>query len=106
MRDGRVRRSRLGVVGQTVALDSRLAARLKRTVASAVLAAELQDGGAGQKGGLGKGDILLELDGERIASVDDLHRLLTADRAVRSVAAQVLRRGSLETVIVVPALED
>src|SRR5436305_92404 len=46
MRDGRVRRSRLGLAGQTITLDARLAARLKRRAATAVLAADVQDGAA------------------------------------------------------------
>jgi S1-C subfamily serine protease len=105
MRDGRVRRSRLGVMGQTIPLDARLAARLQRRAAAAVLIAELHDAGDGQTSGLEKGDILLELDGEMIASVDDLHRLLTAARAGRPAPAKLLRRGSVRTVTVTPVLE-
>jgi S1-C subfamily serine protease len=105
MREGRVRRSRLGILGQTISLDPRVAVRLKRKAASAVLISELQSGEAGQKGGLAKGDVVLELDGETVASVDDLHRLLTAERADRPLDILVLRRASLETVTIVPALE-
>jgi S1-C subfamily serine protease len=105
MRDGRVRRSRLGLVGQTIPLDPRLAARLQRRIASAVLVAELQEDGAGCRSGLQKGDILLDLDGEIIGSVDDLHRLLTANRAEQPAPARLLRQGRLETLTVIPALE-
>jgi S1-C subfamily serine protease len=105
MHEGRVRRSRLGVVGQTIPLDRRLAARLQRKAASAVFVAEVQNDGAGPAGRLEKGDILLELDGETVAGVDDLHRLLTADRAGKALPAKLLRQGSVETVSVVPALE-
>jgi S1-C subfamily serine protease len=103
MAEGRVRRSRLGVMGQTLTLDSRLAARLKRSAASAVLVADLE---AGAASGLKKGDILLELDGETIASVDDLHRMLTAARAGMSLEAKVMRLGRLQDVTVTPALEN
>lgn len=105
MRDGRVRRSRLGIVGQTVPIDSRLAARLRRKAASAVLISDIQPGGPGASVGLAKGDILLRLDGEDVSSVDDLHRFLTAERANKPVPAQVLRRASIEAIMIVPSLE-
>jgi S1-C subfamily serine protease len=104
MRDGRVRRSRLGVAAQTVMLDTRLAARLRRKAASAVLVAELVDE-IGRAGPLKKGDLLLELDGEAVATVDDLHRLLTAARGGQALAARLLRQGAIETVSVTPVLD-
>jgi S1-C subfamily serine protease len=105
MRDGRFLRSRLGLAGQTVPLDSRLAARLRRQLASAVLVSEVQTGSPAEAGGLKNGDLLLAFDGELIASVDDLHRLLTAERAGRECAAEVLRQGRLETLSVTPVME-
>ena len=104
MHEGRVRRSRLGVAAQTVMLDTRLAARLKRKAASAVLVAELVDE-VGRAGALKKGDLLLELDGETVATVDDLHRLLTAARGGQVLTARLLRQGTIETVSVTPVLE-
>ena len=104
MRDGRVRRSRLGVAAQTVMLDTRLAARLKRKAASAVLVAELVDE-VGRAGALKKGDLLLELEGETVATVDDLHRLLAAARGGQVLKARLLRQGAIETVVVTPVLD-
>jgi S1-C subfamily serine protease len=106
MRDGRVRRSRLGLSGQTTPLDSRLAARLRRPLASAVLVSELQAGSPAETGGLAKGDLMLSFDGELLANVDDLHRLLVAERAGRVCEVQVLRKGRLETLSITPALDD
>jgi len=105
MRDGRVRRTRLGIMGQTISLDSRLAARLRRKMTSAVLISDVQKDGPGHSGGLTKGDILLRLGGEDVYSVDDLHRFLTAERADKSVSAQILRRASIEAITIVPLLE-
>jgi S1-C subfamily serine protease len=106
MRDGRVRRSRLGLSGQTTPLDARLAARLQRPAATAVLVSEVQAGSAAEAGGLLKGDLLLRFDGELVASVDDLHRLLTAERAGRPCEAEVLRLGRIEKLTVTPAADD
>jgi len=105
MRDGRVRRSHLGLSGQTTPLDTRLAARLRRLPASAVLVAEVQSESAAEAGGLRQGDLLLRFDGEVLANVDDLHRMLTAERAGRACAVEVLRQGRIETFDLVPALD-
>ena len=105
MREGRVRRARLGVIAQTIPLDSRLAARLKRKTPSAILISDVQEGGPGAGGGLIKGDLVLTLDGETVSSVDDLHRLLTAERGNRPMSAQVLRAASILELTVTPSLE-
>ena len=106
MREGRVRRSRLGIMGQTTYIDARLAARLHRKAGTAVLLNDVLPGGAGHNAGLVKGDVILKLDGEEVVSVDDLHRFLTADRADKPVPAQVLRHASIETVTLSPTLEN
>ncbi|HEY2751472.1 S1C family serine protease [Phenylobacterium sp.] len=106
MRDGRVRRARLGLSGQTTPLDPRLARRLRRPEGSAVTVSEATVGGPAALAGLLAGDVILEFAGETIFSVDDLHRLLTADIAEAPIAMLVMRRASLETLTVVPGVDD
>ena len=101
MRDGRVKRSRLGLAGQTTVLDSRLARRLQRDADTAVIVMEAA-GGAAERGGLRQGDLILEFDGHAVFTVDDLHRLLTDDAAGRDLAVKVLRQAKLETLTVCP----
>src|SRR5437764_13602702 len=64
MRDGRVRRSRLGISAQTVALDPRLARRLKLATPSAAMVTDLVAGGPADRAGLAKGDVVLNFAGE------------------------------------------
>jgi regulator of sigma E protease len=92
--------------GQTTPLDPRIAARLHRQPASAVLVAEVQADSAAAEAGFQAGDVLLAFDSETVASVDDLHRKLTAERAGRVVEAKVMRMGRVETLIVVPRADD
>ena len=68
MRDGRVRRSRLGLSAQTIMLDPRAARRLKRVVNSAVQIMEVMPGSPAAKAGIAKGDVLLALAGEDVAT--------------------------------------
>jgi S1-C subfamily serine protease len=102
MRDGRVRRSRLGIAGQTVPLDPRLARRLKLATPSAAMVTDVAAGGPAERAGLAKGDVVLHFAGEAIRGVDDLHRLLTAERAQTEVPLEVLRAGRVLTLTVIP----
>lgn len=102
MRHGRVRRSRLKLAGQTIALDRRVLRALGRAEPGAVMIAEVLPGGPAQRAGLEQGDLLLDLDGETITGVDRLHRLLTAERAGRELEIRLLRRGQQRSVTLIP----
>src|SRR3954468_1926389 len=58
MRDGRVRRARLGIAGQTISLDRRLARALERSSNNAVMISEIIDASAASRAGLLPGDVL------------------------------------------------
>jgi len=103
MRDGRVRRSRLGLSGQTVALDTRVRRFHRLTQTSGVLVLEALPGGSAAAAGLAAGDVVVLFDSQPITSVDDLHRTLTVERAGAALELRVLRRGQLITLGVVPA---
>ncbi len=105
MRDGRVRRSRLGLAGQTTTLDARLARRLHRVDGTAVVAAEVIADGAAARAGHVAGDVIIELAGEPIFSVDHLHRLLTEKRAGASLPVTVMRAAEISRLVVVPTLD-
>jgi S1-C subfamily serine protease len=106
MRDGRVRRSRLGIAAQSVPLDPRLARRLKLATSSAAMVTDLVPDGPADRAGLVKGDVVLSFAGEAIRGVDDMHRLLTGERADTALPVEVLRAGQLRTrVVVIPELD-
>ena len=102
MCDGRVRRSRLGIAAQTVPLDPRLARRLKLATASAAMVTDLVPGGPAELAGFAKGDVVLTVAGETIRGVDDMHRLLTGERANTELPAEILRAGQLLALTVIP----
>jgi S1-C subfamily serine protease len=102
MRDGRVRRSRLGIAAQAVPLDPRLARRLKRTAPSAAMISDVMPGGPAERAGLAKGDVVLSFAGETIRGVDDMHRLLIGERANTEFPLEIMRAGQLLTVTVTP----
>ena len=52
--------------------------------------------------GLMSYDVIVRLDGEPVTGVDDLVRLLNADRIGRAVSVDVLRRGQLRSFELTP----
>jgi S1-C subfamily serine protease len=106
MRDGRVRRARLGLAGQTIMLDQRLARRLRRSEAGAVQVLEVPPGGPAARAGIEKGDVVLEFAESNIFAIDDLHRLLTAEIAGQETRLTVLRAAGLRTFDIRPELDE
>ncbi len=102
MRDGRVRRSWLGVSAQTAPIATRVRRFHGLTQPSGVMVTDLAPEGPGQQAGLQAGDVLLSFGNAPVAGVDDLHRGLTGERAGVSVSLRLLRRTELLTLDVIP----
>ena len=103
MRDGRVRRSRLGVSAQTVPIATRIRRFHGLQQASGAMIAELAPDGPAKQAGLQAGDVIVSFDGAPVTGVDDLHRALTSERAGNLVPLEVLRRTELLRVPVTPS---
>jgi S1-C subfamily serine protease len=103
MRDGRIRRSRIGVAGQQTTIPRALARANQIAVSSGVAVVSIENGSPAADGGLVKGDVILALDGTPVSGIDDLHRLLTDERIGAATPLIVLRRGQRRRLVVVPA---
>jgi len=103
IRDGRVRRSFLGVAGQNVSIPRSLARQLNMATASGVLVLSAEKDSPGQKAGLLQGDVIIAMDGEAIKGVDDLHTHLTDEKIGIKSDLTIIRRSAKITVPVVPA---
>jgi S1-C subfamily serine protease len=99
---GRVRRSTIGISAQNVPLPRRLVYAYKLPVDSGVMVTAISPDGAAVRSGIQEGDILVSFAGEPIAGIDDLHRLLTADRAGTPQHVLALRGVSMVDLTVTP----
>lgn len=105
MRDGKMRRSRIGIAAQTVMLDPRLVNRITPPRRTAVQITEAVTNGPAHRAGIEKGDILLTFAGEPVDGVDSLVRLLTAERAGGEIPVTLFHMGRLRDVTVTPELD-
>jgi S1-C subfamily serine protease len=103
LREGRVRRSYIGVTGQSVPVPRWLARAHQLAVTSGVLAAAVEARSPADDAGLRVGDVILSFGGQRVGAVDDLHRILTADRIGVPSPVTVLRGSGRRQLTVVPA---
>jgi len=102
IRDGHIRRARLGIEAQSVPVDPALARRQGLAVPGGVLVASVEAGGPAARAGVAPGDVIVAFDGEPITGIDELHKLLTDARVGVEVPLAVLRRGERRVVAVTP----
>ena len=100
MTEGRFRRAYLGIAGGTRPLPPRLAAQLQR--ASGVEVVEVVEGSPAAEAGLRPEDLIVELNGTPVQTVDDIQRVMVADLIGALVHARVLREGSERELELVP----
>jgi S1-C subfamily serine protease len=103
IRDGRFRRSFIGVVGQNVPIPRALARAHRLAASSGVFVASVEAGSPAATAGVRDGDIILAFADQPVAGVDDLHRYLSSDRIDVPSKLTILRATERRTLMVVPA---
>jgi S1-C subfamily serine protease len=102
IRDGRIRRAWLGIGCQNMKVPPHAAHVLGMGAESGVLAISVEPRGPAARAGVQERDLLVELDGHTISSIDDLHRTLTGDLIGRTVSLVVIRRSERVVLSAVP----
>jgi S1-C subfamily serine protease len=77
LRDGRIRRSYIGVSAQTVPIHRRVVRFYGLARETGVVVVGVEERSPARTAGLREGDVIVALDDKPVAGVDDLHRLLT-----------------------------
>jgi S1-C subfamily serine protease len=91
IRDGRVRRARLGVAAETVPVPRALARHHRLAAQTGVKLLSVESGSPADAAGLLRGDVIVGLDGAPVADIDELQRLLGEDAIGRSLRLALLR---------------
>jgi len=95
IRDGRIRRSHLGVGGQTAPIHRSVVRHYGLAAETGVMVRAVEDASPAKKAGLVEGDVIVAFDGSAVVGIDDLHRLLTSERAGVPAKLRVLRHTEL-----------
>jgi S1-C subfamily serine protease len=103
MRDGRIRRSHIGIGGQQTTIPRALARANQVAVSSGVLVGSIDEDSPAARSGLRTGDVIVALGTTTVSGIDDLHRLLTEERIGTPTRLVVLRSGERRQIVVVPA---
>ena len=101
MSDGRVRRAYIGIAGGPRPLPPRVRAR-HEGMRSAVEIVEVVPDSPAERAGLRAEDLILAIDGVPTPRVDDVQRLMVADRIGQSLDLEVVRGGRDLRVAVTP----
>jgi serine protease Do len=100
MTEGRFRRAYLGIAGGSRPLPPRVASRLGRE--SGVEVVEVVEDSPAADAGLRPEDLIVELNGVPVQTVDDIQKLMVGELIGAQVRARVLREGSERELDLVP----
>lgn len=101
--EGRVKRAQLGLAGQLVNLTERMIAVNKLTSRTGVYVFEVVPDSPAFNQQIRTGDIIVAFNGQPVASVDDLHKLLNEKVIGLRSELAVLRGGRKTLIDVIPA---
>ena len=103
IKEGRIRRSYIGLAGQNVPLHRRLVYVHHLPKDTAVLAVSIEPGSPAQAAGLQEGDLIVAYRETPITGIDDLHRVLTDGEVGVESALTIVRGTELMHVNIKPA---
>lgn len=105
LRDGRVRRSYIGVAGETVPVPRRLAHQHSLAVTSGIRVAAVEPSSPAAAAGLRPGDLIVKFDNRFVTGVDELHRLLDEEHIGRPAELTLLRTNGIRRIPIVPTAD-
>lgn len=102
IKEGRIRRARIGVAGQDVSIHERVARFHRLNQRTGILVHSVQPDSAAAEAGVQPNDILVWLDSDELRSVHELHRLLVLRDDNRKSRLSVLRQHELVHLWITP----
>ena len=103
IKDGKIRRSYIGVGGQNTPLHRRLIRHYQLPASTGVLVIAVAPGSPAARAGLSEGDVILEMNGSAVPSIDALHKFLAGDQIGKESRLTVLRRTEKLSMPITPA---
>ena len=103
IRDGRIRRSYIGVAGQNVPLHRRVVRFYNLPLETGVLVVSVEKNSPAERAGLREGDLIVAFNGHPIGSVHDLHKILVGEQIGVSARLTAIRHTEKLELPILPA---
>jgi S1-C subfamily serine protease len=91
IKDGKIRRSYIGVAGQNVAIHKRIVRFYGLPLETAVLVVSVEKNSPAERAGLREGDLVVAFNGQPIGSVHHLHKMLVGEQIGVSGSLTIVR---------------
>jgi S1-C subfamily serine protease len=102
IKEGKIRRSYIGLGGQNVTLLRRLVRFHRLTNESGVLVVSVEENSPAQRAGVGEGDIIVSFNRLPISGIDDIHKQLTEERVGVETELAVIRQAEKRVLRIIP----
>jgi S1-C subfamily serine protease len=102
IKERRIRRSWIGVVGQNVPIHRRVVRFHHLPAEHGVLVAGIESGSPASRAGLRDGDVIVAFGGEPVSSIDELHRHLVAKVIGVPSLVTIIRHAEKLDLVVTP----
>ncbi len=102
IKEGKIRRSYIGLGGQNVSLHRRLVRFYRLPVESGILVVSIEENSPAQKAGLSERDVIIGFDGQPMAGIDDLHKVLTEEKVGVKTPITIIRRAEKMVLDILP----
>ena len=103
IRDGKIRRSYIGVAGQNVPIHRRVVRFYNLPLETGVLVVSVENDSPAAKTGLREGDVIVAFNGEPVGSIHELHRRLMAEQIGVDSRILIIRHTEKLELPIVPA---
>jgi S1-C subfamily serine protease len=102
IKEGRIRRSWIGVAGQNVPLNRRVVRFHRLAGEHGVLVAGVEPGSPASRADLREGDVIVAFEAEPVSGIDDLHRHLVAGRIGIPSTITIIRHTEKLDILITP----
>jgi S1-C subfamily serine protease len=103
IRDGRIRRSYLGVAGQNMPLHRRVIRFYNLPLETGVLVASVEKDSPAQHAGLREGDIIVAFNERPVGTIHDLHKMLVSEQIGVAAKLVAIRHTEKLELLILPA---
>ena len=103
IKDGKIRRSYIGVAGQNVPIHRRIVRFYGLPLETGVLVASVEKNSPAERAGLRQGDLIVAFNGQPIGTVHHLHKILVGEQINVSASLTIIRHTEKLDVPILPA---